>query len=263
MNKKLKISAVSYLNTLPFLYGIKNSKIIDQIDFEQDIPSVCATKLLDNKVDLALVPVAVIPLLKNPHIISDFCIGANGKVKTVLLLSDVPLGEIQSIYLDYQSRTSVNLIQVLSKKYWKISPEWINAQKGYEQNIKGKKAGLIIGDRTFHLQKKYNYTFDLAEEWEKYTGLPFVFAVWVANKSVSKAFISDFNLALSSGINNIDKVVDEYHENFPESTINLHEYFTQYISYAFDDKKKQAMSLFFDELSSIGLASKKEINFTT
>ncbi len=263
MDKNLKISAVSYLNTLPFLYGIKNSNIIENIDFEQDIPSVCASKLLNNKVDIALVPVAVIPLMKNPFIISDYCIGASGKVKTVLLLSDVPLAEIKSIYLDYQSRTSVNLIKVLAEKYWKIKPEWINAQKGYEQNIKENKAGLIIGDRTFHLQKKYKYVYDLAEEWEKFTGLPFVFAVWTANKPVSQDFIHDFNTALSYGINNINEVVGEYHKNFPHSSIDLHEYFTRFISYKFDDKKKQAMYLFFKELNSMGLLSKKIINFTT
>jgi len=113
---KLKISAVSYLNTLPFLYGIKNSGLAEKTVFEQDIPSICASKLLNNEVDIALVPIAVIPLMKESYIISDYCIGASGKVKTVLLLSDVPLNEIKSIYLDYQSKTSVNLIRILAKK---------------------------------------------------------------------------------------------------------------------------------------------------
>ncbi len=262
MNKKVKISAVSYLNTLPFLYGIKNNSIIEKIDFEQDIPSVCASKLLENKVDIALVPVAVIPFLQNPHIISDYCIGASGKVKTVLLLSDVPLQDIKSIYLDYQSRTSVNLIKVLAKKHWKINPQWINAQKGYEQNIKNNTAGLIIGDRTFHIQNQYEYVYDLAEEWEKYSGLPFVFAVWTANKPVEKDFIDDFNTALSFGINNLTQVSKEYYSNFPESKINLHEYFTKYISYEFDTKKKQAMKLFFSELSAVGLLSENALNIT-
>jgi chorismate dehydratase len=262
MSKKIKISAVSYLNTLPFLYGIKNNSIIEKIDFEQDIPSVCASKLLENKVDIALVPVAVIPFLQNPHIISDYCIGASGKVKTVLLLSDVPLQDIKSIYLDYQSRTSVNLIKILAKKHWKINPQWINAQKGYEQKIKNNTAGLIIGDRTFHIQNQYEYVYDLAEEWKKYSGLPFVFAVWTANTHIEKRFIDDFNAALSFGINNLAQVSKEYYSNFPESKINLHEYFTKYISYEFDIKKKQSMRLFFSELSAIGLLPENALNIT-
>jgi len=253
MSSKIKISAVSYLNTLPFLYGIKNSSIIEKIDFEQDIPSVCASKLLENKVDIALVPVAVIPLLENPYIISDYCIGAAGAVKTVLLLSDVPLHEIKSVYLDYQSRTSINLIKILAEKYWKINPKWINAEKGYEQNIKGNIAGLIIGDRTFHIQNQYRYVYDLAAEWEKYTALPFVFAAWTANKPIKEEFIHEFNHALSFGIENLEQVSKEYYANFPDSKINLHEYFTRFISYEFDSKKKQAMKMFFKELETMGL----------
>lgn len=251
MKNKIKISAVSYLNTLPFLYGIKNSAIAKKTDFKQDIPSVCASSLLNNEVDIALVPVAVIPLMKESYIISDYCIGASGKVKTVLLLSDVPLNEIKSIYLDYQSRTSVNLIKILAKKYWKIKPEWKNTTKGYENKIKGKNAGLIIGDRTFHLEKSYKYVYDLAEEWEKFTGLPFVFAAWVANKPIDEKFVVEFNKALQYGIDNIEKVVSEFYSAFPNYKINLHEYFTKYISYELGNDKKQAMKLFFKELNEM------------
>ena len=250
-NKKIKISAVSYLNTLPFLYGIKNSGLIEKIDFSQDMPSVCASKLLKNEVDIALVPVAVIPLMNEYYIISDYCIGASGKVKTVLLLSDVPLAEIKSIYLDYQSRTSVNLLKVLANKYWKINPEWKSTTKGYENKIEGKNAGLIIGDRTFHLEKNYKYVYDLAEEWEKYTKLPFVFATWVSNKPIEKEFIKEFNEALSFGIKNIETVVSDYYSAFSDSKIDLHKYFTQYISYELDFDKKNAMKLFFKELNII------------
>ncbi|RLD77334.1 MAG: ABC transporter substrate-binding protein [Bacteroidetes bacterium] len=250
--KKLKISAVSYLNTLPFLYGIKNSGLTEKIIFEQDIPSICASKLLNNEVDIALVPIAVIPLLKESYIISNYCIGASGKVKTVLLLSDVPLNEIKSIYLDYQSKTSVNLIRILAKKYWKINPDWKKTTKGYEKKIKGNNAGLIIGDRTFHLEKNYKYVFDLAEEWEKFTELPFVFAAWVSNKPIDKKFVKEFNKALLYGLENIEQVVSEFYAAFPDCKIDMHKYFTQYISYELDNAKKQAMKLFFEELNEIG-----------
>jgi len=248
---KIKVSAVSYLNTLPFLYGIKNSGLIEKIDFEQDIPSVCASKLLNNEVDIALVPVAVIPLMNESYIISDYCIGASGKVKTVLLLSDVPLNQIESISLDYQSRTSVNLIKILAEKFWNIRPEWKKTEKGYETKIKGRNAGLIIGDRTFHLKKNYKYVYDLAEEWEKFTKLPFVFAAWVSNKPIDEEFTKEFNKALCYGLENIEKVVSEFYLAFPGSRIDMNKYFTQYISYELDDKKREAMNLFFKELNEM------------
>ncbi|NQX96939.1 MAG: hypothetical protein HRT73_03545 [Flavobacteriales bacterium] len=98
--KKIKVSAVSYLNTLPFIYGINNSEVMEGIDLSLDIPSDCAKKLLSGEVDLGLVPIAILPQLKEYHIISDYCIGAEGKVDSVALYSDVPLNEIEYIYLD-------------------------------------------------------------------------------------------------------------------------------------------------------------------
>ncbi|MBA3972463.1 MAG: menaquinone biosynthesis protein, partial [Bacteroidetes bacterium] len=176
--QKIKISVVSYLNSKPFIYGLKHSSLMDQIDLELDIPAVCAQKLKERKVDIGLVPIAILPELTEKYIISDYCIGAVGKVASVMLYSDVPLEEIKFVLLDYQSRTSVALVKVLAKKFWKIKPEWINAGVDYENKISGSMAAVIIGDRTFGLNDKYRYAYDLAEEWQKFTGLPFVFACW-------------------------------------------------------------------------------------
>ncbi|PKP34009.1 MAG: hypothetical protein CVT98_11120, partial [Bacteroidetes bacterium HGW-Bacteroidetes-15] len=151
-----KISAVSYANTYPFLYGLKKSSIIKKIDLSLDYPSDCAKKLINNQVDIGLVPVAIIPQLKEHYIISDYCIGAEGKVKSVLLLSDVPLHEIKTVLLDYQSKSSVNLTKVLAKHFWNIQPQWEEAKEGFETTINKTTAGVIIGDRTFNLSKNYS-----------------------------------------------------------------------------------------------------------
>jgi chorismate dehydratase len=245
---KLKISAVSYLNTLPFIYGLENSELIHQIDLQLDMPSDCAQKLLDNKVDIGLVPVAIIPQLNEHYIISDYCIGAKGKVNTVLLLSDVPLDEIEEIQLDYQSKTSVSLVQVLAKEFWGISPKWIDAQKGYEDIIEGTTAGVIIGDRTFNLSKTYQYKYDLAEEWFKFTSLPFVFACWVANKKIDNNLLHQFNEALKFGVKNINEVIRESNS----STISkekLKGYLTNDISYHLDEDKQKAIQKFLNYLN--------------
>ena len=241
--KKLKVSAVSYLNTSPFIYGIEHSDVINHIDLELDIPSDCANKLLIGKVDIGLVPVAILPQLKEYHIISDYCIGATGKVNSVLLLSDVPLNEIEKIQLDYQSRTSVDLVQLLAKKYWNITPGWIKTKEGFENDIVGKTAGVVIGDRTFHLKKEYKYQYDLAEEWFKFTGLPFVFACWVSNKKVSTLFEEAFNKALRAGVDQIDEVVEQYDElTIPKS--KLQSYLRNDIDYVLDENKLAAIKLF-------------------
>ncbi len=122
--QKIKISSVSYINSLPFIYGIENSIFLNGNHIlYKDSPANCADKLISNTIDLGLIPVAEILKIKNPQIISDYCIGAVGKVRTVLLLSQVPLSEINTILLDYESRTSVNLVKVLAEEFWKIKPK--------------------------------------------------------------------------------------------------------------------------------------------
>ena len=183
------LSIVNYYNTTPFLYALNKSALKHQLDIQLDIPSVCAQKLKNNQVDIGLVPVAILPELLEYEIISDYCIGANGKVDSVKLFSQVPLNEITHVLLDYQSKTSVTLVQVLNKHYWKMPFTFINATIGFEQNIQGTTAAVIIGDRTFGIQNQYPYQYDLAEEWKKYTNLPFVFACWASCKKIDATVI--------------------------------------------------------------------------
>ncbi len=238
------------MNTLPFLYGIKQTAFINEIELQSDIPSVCAQKLINNDVDLGLVPVAILPQLKEYHIISDYCIGANGKVNSVLLLSDVPLNEIEDIYLDYQSKTSINLTKILAKNFWKINPKWKNSEAGYENKIDGKTAGVIIGDRTFNLPKKYKYQYDLAEEWYKFTKLPFAFACWVSNKKLPSSFIEELNTALSFGMNHIQESIS-LAKNSRLQEKDLLKYLTEDIDYNLDKDKRKSIELFLNYLTEI------------
>ena len=240
---KTKISAVNYLNSKPFIYGLENSELINEIDLQLDSPAVCAEKLENNKVDIGLVPVAILPEQDEYHIISNYCISADGEVGSVLLLSDVPLNEIKSILLDYQSRTSVLLAQVLAEKFWKIKPLWIDAEKDFENGISGTTAGVVIGDRTFTLKNKFKYVYDLSAEWKKFTKLPFVFACWIANKELDRGFVKKFNEALRFGLMNVEAVIEQ-HKVIVGKDVDVKDYFENKISYAFDDRKKFALELF-------------------
>ncbi len=241
--QKIKISVVSYLNSKPFIAGLQEAVISSKIDLQLDIPSVCAQKLMDGEVDLGLIPVAVLPKLKEKYIISDYCIGAVGKVASVMLYSDVPLQEIKSVLLDYQSRTSITLAKILAQKFWKINPNWVSADENYETKISGTTAAVIIGDRTFGLENRYKFSFDLAEEWQKFTGLPFVFACWVANKSLPIEFVAEFNTALKNGLNMRTELAKELQKGDKYST-NIDAYLNQNIHYHFDAAKKQGLELF-------------------
>ncbi len=243
--KRIKVSAVSYLNSKPLIYGLEHTDIIQEIDLSLDIPADCANKLLTDQVDIGLVPIAILPKLKEYHILTDFCIGADGPVSSVNLYSQVPMENIETILLDYQSRTSVMLCRVLAKNHWKINPNWKNATTGFEAEINGSTAGLIIGDRTFGKKNTYNYTFDLAEEWKKFTGLPFVFACWVANKKLPEDFVLRFSKSIAFGIENKEFAIQEWIAK-NQQQVDVREYLEKFISYPLNVKKRTAMELFLN-----------------
>ena len=245
---KYKLSLVSYLNTIPFSYGLKQYELDKKLDISLDTPSVCAEKLLSKKVNIGLVPIVVLKELEDAQIISDYCIGANGVVDTVCLFSDVPFDEIEGALLDYQSRTSVELLKILLKEYWRVSPKLIESNENYETQISGKIAGLIIGDRAFHFQDKFKYTYDLSDIWKKMTGLPFVFACWIANKKLDKDFKKEFNNALKFGVENIEKSIKSSAAHIYSHCKNPEDYLNNKISYLLDEDKRKGMELFLQKI---------------
>ena len=242
----IKVTAVNYLNTKPLLYGLMKSELSKQIDLQLDIPSICAQKLERNEVDLGLVPVAVIPKLTNPHIISDYCIGSVGKVATVCIYSQVPIHEIKKVYLDFHSKTSAQLTKILMKNHWKTTVQYLDTEEGFIEKISGTTAGLIIGDRAIEFAHKFSYSYDLGEAWLNYTGLPFTFAAWVSNKPLETSFVNAFNDALQVGINAISELL--FILPTPANGFDLQRYFVENISYQFDTQKKKALYRFLQEM---------------
>ena len=242
---KIKVGIVNYLNTKPLLYGIEHSPVIDSIELIQDHPANIAAALIKGNIDLGLIPVAVIPQMQEHYIISDYCIGCNGAVASVCLFSDVPVEQIEKIYLDPQSRTSVELLKILLKEYWNVNPQLISsAETNHLPYIKETTGGLVIGDRSFEQRLVSKYIYDLGEGWKQLTGLPFVFAAWVSNKPLTETFIQLFNEANKHGLENIQKVIAE--TSF--TLYDLTEYFISNMSYELDAQKKTGMDQFLNKL---------------
>ncbi len=243
------ISIVNYYNTTPFIYGLNHHPLKTLIQLELDIPSTCAQKLKHKKVDIGLVPVAILPELETYHIITDYCIGAVGKVDSVKLFSHKPLEELTHVMLDYQSKTSVTLVQVLNRHFWKKNIQFIAAEEGFEKNIQGTTGAVIIGDRTFGLTTKdHPYQYDLAEEWKKHTGLPFVFACWVSTDKPDDFFMNEFNDTLKYGVDHIKEAVEE--KPNPTKGFDSYDYLKNKISYNLDTEKRKALSLFLELMKS-------------
>jgi len=239
--KKIRVGVVNYLNTKPLLYGLEKEPISSQIELIGDYPARLAQMLIDDEIDVGLVPVAVLPKLPEYHIVGDYCIGAEGEIASVALFSEVPMNEIKKVYLDYQSRTSVELLKYLMKEYWGINPEIIEASdEDYRKQINGTTAGLVIGDRAFEQRKISTFIYDLGSEWRSITGLPFVFAAWVSTKKLPEDFISLFNEANAAGLKHIDEIVAAN----PFGLYDLAKYYRFHLSYELDEKKRKGMSHF-------------------
>jgi chorismate dehydratase len=245
--RKIKVGIVNYLNTRPLLYGLENGPIKDEIELVGDYPARLSELLIKKEIDLGLVPVAVLPRLDHYHIVGNHCIGTEGEIASVALFSEVPMNEIQKIYLDYQSQTSVALLQYLLREYWGINPEIAQAaNEDYRKEIRGTTAGLVIGDRAFEQRKISTFIYDLGSEWRSITGLPFVFAAWISNEKLPKDFIQRFDDANAAGLIRIDEIVEK--ENF--SLFDLRKYYRLHLSYELDDRKRQGLTHFLSLLKT-------------
>lgn len=248
---KVRVSAISYLNTAPFVYGLENHPVSEMIELEFVPPAVTASKLISGDADLGLVPVASIPYIPTPFLISDFCIGAEGRVASVLLCSGKKVEDVEKIYLDSESRTSVLLARILCKNHWKISPQFVDFNFA-KATLDPSSSYILIGDKALLNAHLFENVYDLAEVWMDYKSLPFVFACWTANKKLPDSFIVLFNEALTLGLSNLEKSVDRFSDQFSrEYSI---EYLKNNISYIFTAEKRRGLSEFWslapDELKS-------------
>jgi len=244
LERKIKVAAVSYLNTKPLLYGIERSDVMNDIEIVLEYPSRLAQSLNDGTIDLALLPVAAMQFIDNARIISDYGIAADANVVSVALFSQVPVDEIKTVYLDYQSRTSVRLARLLFDEYWKRDVTFLPAPEDYIDHIEDTTAAVIIGDRALQQLGNFKYVYDLSAAWKAHTGLPFVFAAWIANKDLPEDFIRRFNEANAVGLRHIDEIVAAN----PFPYYSLKTYYTENIHYLLDEDKKKGLHLFLEKI---------------
>jgi chorismate dehydratase len=227
---KIAVSAVSYTNTLPFLQGIRHSALMQQINLSVDYPSECARKVIDDEVDMGIIPVAALTKLSEYHIISDYCIGSDGAVDSVFIFAEKPISAITSLRLDVQSRTSNGLARILLKHYWQRDVDIVTEGDA--------DAYVLIGDRTFGKKDTVPYAYDLGHYWKEMTGLPFAYAVWVANKKLPESFIEAFNQALADGVSRPEDVIAglPIYPNF-----NYKKYLTENLDFRLTAEKRTAI----------------------
>ncbi len=244
----LKIATVCYANSLPFVHALRNIKD-KSVQMTLATPSECGRLLQQKEVDVALIPSAVFDIEKMTTV-TDFCIGSNGKVKSVVLFLDDQIQNVETIYLDTHSQTSATLVKVLAKERWNITPRYLPLDiSDKPQKLQPHQAVLMIGDKVFDHINHYRYAIDLSEEWKLQYDKPFVFAVWAMYDYIPE--VNDFlNQIFTETLRqDITAIATKEQPNYPH--IDLLTYLTQDIQYPFTSIQKAAFQLFKQKQAAI------------
>jgi chorismate dehydratase len=246
LKKSIDLVLVSYLNTIPFIKGLETKKDHPfNIIFAK--PADCASYFLQDKCDIALIPVGALPHAENYNLVTSYCIGCDGEVRTVCLLSNSPIKEITEVYLDGDSRTSVLLCKIICKELYKRKITYIEGLPEDLTTLNSNQAILAIGDKVFDLEKKYAHKIDMGSAWKELTGLPFAFAVFVSKFGLPEGITQELNDLLAIGIQNIPSLDLKDFSHID----NIDSYFSQNISYNFDKRKWIAMKQFIEYVNML------------
>lgn len=211
------------------------------IDLTYDYPARLVEQLSTGQIDIGLIPVAAMQRIPNARIVGNYCIAADGAVGSVALFSHCPIEQVEEVILDYQSRTSVELVKILLRDHWKRSVRFIVSQGDeFIHEISGTRAGLIIGDRALVNVGRFSYVYDLAQAWKEHSGLPFVFAVWVSTCSLPADFVQRFEKANGIGLQRLNQLADDW----PLPGVDILAYFQRRIHYCLDASKMKGLNHF-------------------
>ena len=259
----MRIGAVSYLNTKPLVYGL--AELAPQHELVFDLPSRLADELAAGRLDVALIP--SIEYFQNPayRIVSDACIGCRGPVRSVKLLSRVPLEEIRTLALDEGSRTSVALVQILLRERFGLSPQLLPFPIDARPESVAADALLMIGDRAMQPPPgEFVSQWDLGDVWCRWAELPFVFAMWVAGRGSgvgSRESLDEIaallNRARDNGVANVERIAAEEHSRFELSYEDCLTYLRDHLHFYLGSREMAGLRLFHQYVVDMGLAGTK------
>ncbi len=244
-----RIAASSYLNTAPLIWSFIKGSQRDAVQlFTDAAPARCAEMLANREVDAALVPVIESQRIPNIEMIPGVCVGSRSAVRSVVLVTRRNnLKKVERVALDNSSRTSVALVKIIFREFLKVEPEWETSDPDLKSMLLHADAALIIGDPAMKTPRDQFRVFDLATLWHEFTGLGFVFAMWMARTESASAVRSiDFAAARDEGLAHLDDISASYETQVELTREEIREYLTNNIAFTMDKEMKKGMNLFFE-----------------
>ncbi len=262
---QLRVSVVEYLNTAPLVWGMLKGRERGRFELEFTLPSKCADDLRQHKVDVGIIPAIEYQRMENVEIVPGISIASKNEVKSVLLFSNVPIGEARSVAMDTSSRSSIALTTILLRKFYRRDFQAIPVDPNLEMMLQRADAALLIGDPalTASASKPTPFIYDLASEWKKFTRLPFVFALWVGRRDARLAeFGADFTASRDEGLAHVNEIAAEHAPRLGLSVEDVRIYLTENIDYTLDDENLKGLQLFYKLARELGLIqNEKELRF--
>jgi chorismate dehydratase len=251
--KRLRISAISYLNTAPLMWDFEHGEAAAPFDISYTLPSQCARELAEGSADIGIIPAAAYTTIPGLKILPDIAIASKRAVRSILLVSKVPLEQIQKVALDTSSMTSVALTKVLFAKFWGGNRVFSGANPDLEKMLDGHDAALLIGDPALQVDHSRYIIHDLAEEWLRFTGKPFVFAFWairhgaIANIPCEIDLAAIFRQSRDHGLEaaNLESLVRHWAARLGLTEENVRQYLTENIHYYLDPASLDGLQLFY------------------
>jgi chorismate dehydratase len=290
---KLRISIVEFLNTAPLVWGFTDGPLAGKYDLSFAVPSQCAEDLRAGRADVGIIPSIEYQRMENVVALPGMAIAAKNEVRSLLVISKVPIEMAQSIALDTNSRSTVALARILCRRHWNVSPEFMDMAPVAEEMLARADAAVVIGDPALRLRLKVDaleakvpgaggcccceddddehpvkgietlFVYDVAQQWCEMTGLPSVLAIWVARRgAVTPEILADFQASRDYGLAHISDIAEGAALKLELPPRDLERYLTENINYSLDDENLAGLRLYYEECALAGLIPRaREIEF--
>jgi len=268
--RRLRISAISYLNTAPLMWDFEHTEAGREFDISYTLPSNCARELAAGTADIGIIPAAAYTQIPGLMVLPGVAIASRRAVRSILLVSRVPMDQVRTVALDTSSMTSVALTKVLFEKWLGRGRTFTSMPPDIEKMLAEHDAGLLIGDPALQVDRSRYHTLDLAEEWIRHTGKPFVFAFWALREaalretSPAQDLAEVFQHSRDHGLEaaNLDRIVRKWSPRLGLSESEVRDYLRGNIHYQLDPACLEGLQLFYHYAAEIGaLPSAPEIRF--
>ena len=247
----MRISAISYLNTAPLMWDFEHGSAGRRFDIGYTVPSQCAVELAEGAADIGIIPAAAYATIPDLSVLPGVAIASRQPVRSILLVSEKPLDEIRTVALDSSSLTSVALVRILFEKFWGGGRRYASLSPYLEQMLEQHDAALLIGDPALKVDRSRYRTWDLAEEWIRFTQKPFVFAFWAVRKpalgNTNLDLVTIFQESRDHGLlpENLDRIAQTWAPKLGISENEVRDYLTTNIHYSLDPSCLEGLYLFY------------------